>query len=137
MLGIREGGRDLRFSVEIVLSHSTETFRRGTRLSCVSENFRWRKSFWKKGERSIKIFRRNFFVSQCRKISWGTLQCFTNFEYRKMLEINRKNFWHDSDSNPKTSNLLLENLVLSLLMSLFLNKKSWQFWSERKEKRPY
>ena len=33
-----------RFSVENFLSHSTETFRRGTLFCCVSENFWWRKS---------------------------------------------------------------------------------------------
>ena len=38
MLGIREG-RVSRFSVKITLSHSTEKFRRGTLLCCVSENF--------------------------------------------------------------------------------------------------
>ena len=32
--------RVLRFSVENFLSHSVETFRRGTLLRCVSENFR-------------------------------------------------------------------------------------------------
>ena len=35
-----------RFSVENFLSHSAETFRRGTLLCCVSENFWWRKSLW-------------------------------------------------------------------------------------------
>ena len=42
-------GRDSRFSVEIVLFHSTETFPRGTLLCCVSENFRQRNSFWIRG----------------------------------------------------------------------------------------
>ena len=42
-----------QISVETFLSHSAETFRRGTLLSCVSENFRWRKSFWIRSERGI------------------------------------------------------------------------------------
>ena len=31
----------------------------------------------------------------------GTLQCFTNFGHQKMLRVNRKNIWHDRDSNPE------------------------------------
>ena len=58
-----------RFCVEIFLSHSAENFRRGTLLICVSENVRWRKSLWMREGGSIKIFRRKFFVSQCRKNS--------------------------------------------------------------------
>ena len=38
-----------RFSVEHFLSHSTETFRRGTLLCCVSENFGYRKNFCFRG----------------------------------------------------------------------------------------
>ena len=38
-----------RLSVENFLSHSAETFRRGTLLCCVSENFWWRKSLWIRG----------------------------------------------------------------------------------------
>ena len=71
-----------RFSVKFFLFRSTEKLRRGTLLCCVSENFRKRKSFWMRGG-GIKIFRRNFFVSQCRKISWASLQCFRKFGVSK------------------------------------------------------
>ena len=38
-----------RFCVENFLSHSTETFRRGTLLCCVSENFGYRKKLCFRG----------------------------------------------------------------------------------------
>ena len=62
------GGAVSRFSVEIFLSHSTETFRR-IKLLCfrkfvVSRNFMDRGGRW-----SITIFHRNFIVSQYRKTS--------------------------------------------------------------------
>ena len=59
----------LFFSVRNYLSHSAEKFLRRALLCCVSENFRYRKSLWIRGRGSIKIFRRKFFVSRCRKIS--------------------------------------------------------------------
>ena len=61
---IREGGVS-RFSVEKFLSHSAEKIRRAILHCC--DNFGYRKSLDKRG--GIKIFRRKFFVSQCRKIS--------------------------------------------------------------------
>ena len=50
-----------KISFKKFLSHSVETFLRGTLLCCVSEFFWWRKSFWIRGGGSIKIFLRNFF----------------------------------------------------------------------------
>ena len=56
----------------IFLSQSTEPFRRGTLLCCVSENFWSRKSLSKRrGRGSIDILRPKFFVSRCRKVSLG------------------------------------------------------------------
>ena len=50
----------------ILLSHSTETFRRGTFLCCVSENFRSRKSLWKRsGWGAYRYFPSNNF---CLKV---------------------------------------------------------------------
>ena len=49
------------------LSHSAEKLCRWTILCCVSENFR-QPSFWMR-RGGVEIFRRNFFVSKCRKIS--------------------------------------------------------------------
>ena len=50
----------------------------------------------------FSIFRRIFFVSQCRKFRKGTNPLvFHYFRVSKILGINRKNIWHDSDSNPE------------------------------------
>ena len=49
-----------RFSVEEFLSHSNETFRRGTLLCCVSGKFWWRKNLWIRERGSIKVFHQNF-----------------------------------------------------------------------------
>ena len=58
-----------RFSIENLMSHSTEKLRTGTVLGCDSENFRGRKSLQDmRGEvGSIRIFRRKFFVSTVPK----------------------------------------------------------------------
>ena len=44
------------FPSKIFLSHSAETFRRGTLLCCVSENFWWRKSLWIRGRGRYQKF---------------------------------------------------------------------------------
>ena len=44
----KKRGVKSELSVEKFLSHSTEIFRRGTLLCCVSKNLWWRKSLWKK-----------------------------------------------------------------------------------------
>ena len=49
----------------------------------------------------MKIFRRNFLSHSAEKHRKGTLHCFTNFGHQKLLGVNRKNIWHDRDSNPK------------------------------------
>ena len=66
------------------MSHSAENFRRGN-LWC-GNIFVCRKSLDNRGGESIKIFRRNFFVSHCRKFKYvGILYCLINFGYRKTL----------------------------------------------------
>ena len=63
-------------SVENFLSHSAEKFRKGILLFL--RNFLVSKSFMdEKG--GITFFCRKFLVSQCRKISWASLQCFRKF----------------------------------------------------------
>ena len=61
------GGGVSRFSVENFLSHSAENFRRGEpfSVSLISGT----EKVWIREGSSIKIFRRKFFVSQCRKFS--------------------------------------------------------------------
>ena len=79
----KRGGGVSRFSVENFLSHSAENFRRGILYCCI--DFGYRKSLNKRWGGSIKIFRRKFFVSQCRKISYGkpSVLCFRKFPVAK------------------------------------------------------
>ena len=75
-----------RFSVEISLSHSAENFRRGILLFL--RNFLVSKSFMhEKG--GITFFRRKFFVSQCRKLLWASLQCLRKLGVSKNFMHNR------------------------------------------------
>ena len=58
----------LRSSVETFLSHSTETICRGTVLSCVSENFCWRKSLWNRsGEGDYRNYPSKYFCLKLPK----------------------------------------------------------------------
>ena len=74
-----------QFSVENFLSHSAEKFR-GHPFN-VLENLRYRKILCIIG--GITIFRRKFFVSQCRKISRASFQCFRKFGVSKNFMHNR------------------------------------------------
>ena len=68
-----------RFSVENFWSHSAEKFRGHPFI--VSENLGYRKILCIIG--GIRSFRRKFFVSQCRKILWASLQCLRKFAVSK------------------------------------------------------
>ena len=69
-----------RFSVEIFMFRSAENFRKEILLFL--RKFLVSKRFMdKKG--GITFFRRKFLVSQCRKISWASLQCFRKFGVSK------------------------------------------------------
>ena len=75
-----------RFSIENFWSHSAEKFR-GHPFN-VSENLGYRKILCILG--GITFFRRRkFLVSQCRKISWASLQCFRKFGVSKNFMHNR------------------------------------------------
>ena len=67
------------------MSHNAWKFRKGVLLFL--RKFLVLKSFVDI-KRGIKFFRLNFLVSQCRKISWASFQCFRNFGVSK-------NFLHD------------------------------------------
>ena len=67
------------FPSKFFLSHSAENIR-GHPFD-VSENLEYRKKLCIIG--GITSFRRKFFVSQCRKISWASLQCFRKFGVSK------------------------------------------------------
>ena len=75
-----------RFSVKIFMSHSAKNFRKGIllflRKFLVSISF-----FDEKG--GITFFRRKILLSQCRKISWASLQCFRKFGVSKSFMHNR------------------------------------------------
>ena len=43
----------------------------------------------------------NFLSHSAEYFRRGTPEYFTNCGYQKMLGINRKDIWHDRDSNPK------------------------------------
>ena len=71
-----------QFLVEIFMSHSAENFREGIRLFL--RKFLVSRSFMdEKG--GITFFRRKFLASQCRKISWPSLQCFRKFGVSKIF----------------------------------------------------
>ena len=95
------GGGVSRFSVENFLSHSAGNFRRGILFCCI--DFGYRKSLNKRGgggvvsRFSVEIFLSHSAEKHCK----GTLHCFTNFGHQKMLKVNRKDIWHDRDSNPE------------------------------------
>ena len=74
-----------RFSVEKIWSHSAEKFR-GHPFNA-SKNLGYRKMLCIL--RCITFFRRKILVSQCRKISWTSLQCFRKFEVSKNFMHNR------------------------------------------------
>ena len=73
-----------RFSVENSWSHSAKKIR-GHPFN-VSENLGYRKILCVIG--GITIFRRKFFVSQCRNISWASLQCLRKFALSKKFRHN-------------------------------------------------
>ena len=69
------GGLVSIISVENFLSHSTETFCRGSPLCCVSENFRYRKILDKRGE-EYQDFPSKIYCLTVPKKSYGkSLQC--------------------------------------------------------------
>ena len=70
------------------LSHRTETKSFVQEPFCFPEIFWYRKKIMdKRGH--ITIFSRNFYVSQCRKNSWASLQCFRKFVVSKNFMHNR------------------------------------------------
>ena len=105
-------------SVENFLSHSAEKFRK--RILLFLRNFLVSKSFMDE-KWGITFFRRKFLVSQCRKVSWASLQCFRKFGISK-------NFMHNSGIT------IFRRKFFCLTVHFFLNKKSWQFWTEKKRK---
>ena len=80
---------------KLFLSHRTEKTSPGNH-SVLQKNCGREKYFMdKKG--GITIFRRKFMVSQCRKISWASLQCFRKIGVSKKFMHNRE--YHNFPSN--------------------------------------
>ena len=67
------GGECQDFPSEFFLSHSTETFRRGRLLCCVSENFWLPKSVWMRGRVKYQEFLRKVFSHSAEKCRRGTV----------------------------------------------------------------
>ena len=80
------------FSVESFLSHSAEKFR-GHPFN-VSENLEYQKTLCLIG--GITFFPQKFFVSQCRKNSWASLQCLRKMGVSKLFMHTRR--YHVSPS---------------------------------------
>ena len=70
------------------LSNRTKTKSFVKEPFCFPENFWYRKVLWMK-RGGITFFRRKFLVSQCRKNSWASLQCFRKFGVSKNFMHNR------------------------------------------------
>ena len=85
-------------SVEKFLSHSADKTRRRT-LLCF-DRILVLKSF-SKGRGRFTTLSKIFLSHSAEKLRKGTLYCFTNFGFQKILKTNRKNIWHDRDSNSK------------------------------------
>ena len=61
---------------------------------CVSQNFWYRKNLWIRGEGGVSgFFVKSFLSHSAEKFRRGTLQCVTNFGYRKILCF--REFCHD------------------------------------------
>ena len=81
------GGGASRFCRNF-LSHRTETKSFVKEPFCFPEILWYRKKFMdKRGH--ITIFSRNFYVSQCRKLSWASVQCLRKFGVSKNFMHNR------------------------------------------------
>ena len=121
-----------RSSVENFWSHCAEKFR-GHPFN-VSENLAYRKILCIIG--GIKFSIENFLSHNAEKHRKGTLQCITNFRHQKMLRVNRKNIWHNGDSNPKptASERCCPNLTA---VTYFWRKRVGSFALKKKEKQPY
>ena len=81
----KRGGGSIKIFRRKLLSHSAEKCR-GHPFN-VSENLGYRKILCIIG--GITSFRRKFFVSQCRKMSWASLQYFRKFGVSKNFMHNR------------------------------------------------
>ena len=82
----RGWGRASRFSFENSLSHSAEKNHREPFCAVIQKISDSEKVYGKEGGgESIKIFRRKFFVSQCRQMSYGnpSVLCFRKFPVTK------------------------------------------------------
>ena len=83
----RRGGGHHGFVESFVSQDRNKKLGKGTHLFSIK--FLVWKKIMDKEEGGITVFRRNFFVSQCRKISRGTFQCSRNFGVSKTFIHNR------------------------------------------------
>ena len=104
-----------------LLSHRTETKSFVKEPFCFPEIFWYRKKFMdKRGH--ITISSRNFYVSQCRKISWACPKCFRKFRVSK-------NFMHTRGYHVFPSKFFLSHSAENIRRGIF-----WcftNFWSRK------
>ena len=81
---IERGGESIKVSVEKILSHSAENFRRGILMCCVSEKFRQRKSLCKRGWGSKKIFVEIFCLTVPKKVVGETFSFSLNARIERL-----------------------------------------------------
>ena len=113
------------------MSHRVEKFRKGILLFL--RKFLVSKSFMdEKG--GYHVFPSKFFGLTVPKNFVKETLAFHSFRVSKKLTINCQNIWHDRDSNPKPT--AWERCCPNPTAVIY-NKTSWEFWTEKKEKRPY
>ena len=116
-----------RFAVEIFLSHSAKKIREEP--FNVSEHFGYRKILCiRRGFHCFLFFFSDFFVSQCRKILWRTIQCFRklrlskNFMHKKGISLfSVENFLSHSAEKIRKGTLLCFKKIL--VSKIFMHRR--------------
>ena len=90
----------ITISLRIFWSRSTETFVEEP-FCAVFQKIPFREKFMDKRGGASTFSVEDFLSHSAENFRTGTPNYFTNFGCRKMLGINRKNFWQGSDSNPE------------------------------------
>ena len=113
-----------RFSVELFWSHSAENFRQRI-LLFLRKKLVWKSFMDEKG--GITFLRRIILVSQCRKNSWASLQCFRKFGVSKNFMHNRDiTFFRRIFFVSQSRNLSLENPSVSEKIFGFKKFYGWK-----------
>ena len=80
-----------RFSTKNLLSHSTEKYRKGTLMCCISENFWYRESIWIKGVEGVSHSSvKNLVFDSTETFGRGTILCFRKILVSKKIMDKRR-----------------------------------------------